>query len=369
MKTLLDHTSVFSKIQTLIILSFLLIFMACKKDPPKDKVQAINTSISKEFKTIYWTIKAVHPEGKFLDVKAIDGYGNTYDIKGIQDANQTSLMDINAFVGDKQIPVKLLVNDGKLTPVKAIAKDGTLYNIYAIASNGDRLNIKGIERAGNIVHIKAIAKDGTYYGVKAVSPTGALNDVKGLKTSKEDLEYTLYGAKVYAHIKALPQVGSAGDNFLWHIVAIHPKGYTLEVKAIDKDGNTYPVKGIRDANQCCFLDIKAFVGDINQLPIKLLASEEANKPIKAIGNDGSLYDIMAFDPNGDKFDIKGIGRSGNIIHVKAINKEGKFYGVKALSADGQLNDVKGVKMFKIPVESKLNGVAIYAHLKALPQSK
>ncbi len=46
---------------------------------------------------------------------------------------------------------------------------------------------------------------------------------------------------------------------------------------------------------------------------------------------------------------------------------GAIYGVKAISPSGQLHDVKGVKVLKEPVEATVNGVAVRAHVKALPQ--
>jgi hypothetical protein len=366
MRTKLNQTFAISMTKVIISLGLLLLLVDCVDNSTKNEEVSSKSTVNNLKKT-YWQVKAIHPSGKFLDIKAIDGYGNSFNIKAIQVADQKSLMDIKAFIGNKVVSIKILVNDGKLAPVKAIAKDGTLYNIKAIAANGDRLSIKGVKRSGNIVHIKAIDKNGTYYGVKAISPKGELNDVKGVKMSKKDLEYTLYGAQIYAHIKALPQTGCVSDNFLWHIVAMHPEGYTLEVKALDKDGNAYDVKAIRDADQQSLLDIKAFVGDTDQLPVKLLISDDIYKPLKAIKEDGTLYDIKAITPDGDKLDVKGISRSGNIIHIKAIAKDGTFYGIKALSPKGELNDVKGVKMFKRPLELKVNGVEVYAHVKALSQ--
>ncbi len=366
MKTILNQTQAFSITQVVIIFGLLILSFGCKNDLPEENKQSKTVAIT-TFEKVFWQIKAIHPDGKFLDVKAIDGFGNTFDVKAIQDANQKSLMDIKAFVDGKIVSVKILVNDGKFAPVKAIAKDGTQYHIKAIASNGDRLNIKGVKRSGNIVHIKAIDKNGSHYGVKAISPTGELNDVKGIKIVKEDLEYTLFGAPIYAHIKALPQSRCAGDNFLWHIVAIHSEGYTLEVMAIDATGNDFAVKAIRDSEQRSLLDIKAFIGN-DQLPVKLVVSDDQHKSMYAIGKDGALYEIKAITPNGEKLDVKGIGLAGNIVHIKAIAKDGTFYGVKALSPAGQLNDVKGVKMFKIPVELKVNGVEVYAHVKALSPS-
>ncbi len=110
-----------------------------------------------------WHIKAIHPEGRFLDVKALDKVGNIYDVKAIEESGNLHLMDIKAFVGGKRLPVKVLVSDDQFAPVKAI------------------------------------------------SPDGHLHDVKGLKMSKEDVELTISGVVVLAHIKALPQVPGLAD--------------------------------------------------------------------------------------------------------------------------------------------------------------
>ena len=235
------------------VLGLLVLLMGCTKSEPKE-IQAINNVEPKTSTETLWHIKAIHPEGIFLDIKAVDAFGNTFDINASQDPNQKSCMDVKAYVSGKVLPVKLLVNDGKFAPVKAIAMDGTFYNLKAIALNGDRLPLKGVKRSGNIIHIKAVDKNGSHYAVKAISPTGQLNDVKGIKINKEDLEYNIYGFDVYAHIKALPQTGNVGDNFLWHIVSIHPDGYTFQVKAIDKDGNTYDVRPFKiQINGVCWI--------------------------------------------------------------------------------------------------------------------
>ncbi len=76
---------------------------------------------------------------------------------------------------------------------------------------------------------------------------------------------------------------------------------------------------------------------------------------------------MAISPDGNKLEIKGVGGAESIINIKAINEKGEFYGVKALSPEGELNDVKGVKLMKQNVEKKINGVEVYAHVKALSQ--
>ncbi len=123
----------------------------------------------------------------------------------MQKSDQRQLMDIKALFGDKKLPVKILVSEDAFAPVKAVGEDGTVYDIKALW-NGEKLDVKGVKKSGNIIHIKAIARDGSFYGIKAISPEGLLNDVKGVKMLDADLETTISGVPVHAHIKALPQI-------------------------------------------------------------------------------------------------------------------------------------------------------------------
>lgn len=338
--------------------------LGCNSNTSETKVlDHENDNVNKE---VIWHVKAIHPEGRTIDVKALDKEGNIYDVKAIQDAEQRQLIDIKAFVGGAKLPVKILVSDDQYAPVKAIGEGGIIYDIKALTSGGDILDVKGVSQSGNIINIKAINKEGGFYGIKAISPDGQLNDVKGVKMTKDQLETTIKGVKVHAHIKALPQAGCPGKNSIWHVKAIHPEGRTIDVKALDKEGKIYDVKAIQDADQRQLLDIKAFVGDA-KLPVKILVSDDQYAPVKAIGIGGVIYDIKAITSDGDIFDVKGVGQSGNIINIKAINKEGEFYGIKAISTDGQLNDVKGIKMIKDQLETTIEGVEVHAHIKGLVQ--
>jgi len=65
--------------------------------------------------------------------------------------------------------------------------------------------------------------------------------------------------------------------------------------------------------------------------------------------------------------VKGVRQSGNIIHINAISENKELYNIEAISPNGWLNDVKGVKMLKTPVEVVVNGVEVFAHIKAIPQ--
>lgn len=344
---------------------FLFLLSGCNETPREEEpIAAVQEA--PEPAEVVWHIKAIHPEGRFIDVKALDADGNIYDIKAFQEAGQHQVMDVKALFEGKKMPVKILVSEEAYAPVKAIGEDGTLYDIKALLE-GERLDVKGVRRAGNIIDIKAIGKGGDFYGVKAISPEGQLNDVKGVKMEEGDLEATLHGVAVHAHIKALPQAEGAGDISTWHVKAIHPGGMTLDVKALDAGGNIYDVKALQDAGQRQLMDVKALFGG-EKYPVKILVSGDALAPVKALGPDGTIYDIKALTPDGARLDVKGVRHAGNIIDIKAIGSDGTYYGVKALSPAGLLNDLKGVKMSADTREGTVNGVEVHAHVKALPQA-
>jgi len=51
------------------------------------------------------------------------------------------------------------------------------------------------------------------------------------------------------------------QKVVWHVKAMHPEGYTMDVKAFDSEGNRYDVKVLEDAEQKYIMDVKAFVGE------------------------------------------------------------------------------------------------------------
>jgi hypothetical protein len=155
------------------------------------------------------------------------------------------------------------------------------------------------------------------------------------------------------------------EEKIWHIKAIHPEGRLLDVKAIDKQGKIHAIKAIQEDDNFHLLDIKALVNG-SKLPVKILVSDDKYAPVKAIGEGGTIFDVKALTAEGQKLDVKGIKRSGNIIHIKAVGPGETFYGVKALSPEGRVYDVKGIKMSKDREETKVNGVSVAAHVKALP---
>ena len=379
-----DHSFISTIGYNLFILGFLFLLTACKNSSSKDKKSKTETEEIVKVNDIYWNVKAIHPDGKSLDVKAFDKDGKSFDIKAIQDSDQDIFLDVKAIVDGKELPVKMLESENQFVPVAAINNEGIKYYIKAITAEGEKLDVKGVARFGNIVIMKAITKKGDFYGVKAISPAGQLNDIKGIKIARGDREMSLKGIGIHAHVKAMHPAANEDDfkiptkqkkkakyktdfeRIIWNIKAVTADGKNLDVKAFDAEGNKFDVKATQDSKQHSFMNIKALV-DGAELPVKIMQSSDEYAPISAIGKNGSIYEIKALTDDNVKLDIKGISRSGNIINVKAINENGEIYGVKAFAPDGKLNQVKGIKIFNTKVEMKVQGHPVYAHLKAINQ--
>lgn len=155
----------------------------------------------------------------------------------------------------------------------------------------------------------------------------------------------------------------------WDVKAYSPTWGLLDVKAIDKDGQIYAIKAIQDSDDSSILNVKALVNG-ERLPVKLIVkNSDALYPLKAIANDGSILDVKALDPDGEIIAVKGISKSGNIVHIRAIRPQNIMYNIIAVSPDGKVNDVKGIKMMDEEVETVINGIKVFAHVKALTQNK
>lgn len=153
---------------------------------------------------IYWHIKAVLPEAKLLDIKAIDKKGVYYDVKAIQDSYDVSILSIKALVNGQAIPIKMIVKkNDEYYPVKAIDNDGSILDIKAIGENGELLDVKGVSRMGSIVDVRAIDKEQRHYNVISISPHKGVNHVKGLKMFNEEVEAVIHGVKIFAHVKSV----------------------------------------------------------------------------------------------------------------------------------------------------------------------
>ena len=169
-------------------------------------VSSYQSAAQNEGKEIIWHVKAYKPEAELFKVKAFDENGNMYDIKAIQNTDQTSVLDVKAHVNGAWLPVKMLVKNGETYyPIKAIAADGTILNIKAVTDDGTILPIKGVKTFGNIIDVCAIFGDTIFYNILAFSPEGNTNVLKGLKMTQEEIETKVQGVEVYAHIKAITQ--------------------------------------------------------------------------------------------------------------------------------------------------------------------
>jgi len=154
----------------------------------------------------YWNVKAYNPTWGLLKVKAIDKDGKIYDIKAIQDSDDTSILNVKALIDGQRVSVKLIKTKGDLLyPVKAITQDGTILDVKAIDTDGEIIDVKGVSKTGNIVHLRAIRPQVIMYNIIAVSPDGKVNDVKGIKMMDQEVEAVIHGVNIFAHVKALTQ--------------------------------------------------------------------------------------------------------------------------------------------------------------------
>lgn len=159
-----------------------------------------------EAEEIIWHVKAIHPKGNTMDIKAFNKNGDKFDVKAIEDAEQSYIMEVRAIVNGRGVPVKVLVSEEENKPLAGIDDNGNTYVLKAITADGKYLPVKGVRKSGYIIHVKAVNEDGSFYGVKALSTAGKLRDVKGVKMYDKQLEETLNGVPVHAHVVALPQI-------------------------------------------------------------------------------------------------------------------------------------------------------------------
>ena len=188
-----------------LVISFLIVplYSVHAQIPDKDQESLIKPEVEIS-SNIYWAVKAYHPDAKLLRVKAFDGQGNYYDVKAIQGSDDTSLLNVKALVDGKHLPIKLIIiEDDRYHPLKAITEDGKIMDIRAMTEEGLKLPIKGVSKTGNIIHLRAIDDGLEYYNIIAISPFGDVNQVKGLKMMDSDVEATISGVKIYAHVKAI----------------------------------------------------------------------------------------------------------------------------------------------------------------------
>jgi hypothetical protein len=162
---------------------------------------------SKSENMIFWHIKAVRPEAKLLDIKAIDEDGVQYDVKAIQDSHDISLLNVKALVSGQTIPIKMIVKgeDEEFYPIKAIDYEGKILDVKAIEEDGTILDVKGVSRMGNTIEVRAIDANGAQLDVISISPLKGINHIKGLKMFSDDVEAVIQGHKIFAHVKSLSQ--------------------------------------------------------------------------------------------------------------------------------------------------------------------
>lgn len=160
------------------------------------------------------------------------------------------------------------------------------------------------------------------------------------------------------------------EDVIWHVKAFRPEAQFFNVKAVDKKGNIYDVKAFQSPDSPSnVLNIKAIVND-ERLPIKIVVPKNDDKyfPLVAITEKGKLLTIIAVNEGGKFLEVKAVSKSGNVIHISAITKEGNGFNIIAISPFGEVNSVVGIKMLDTVEEAVINGVPVFAHVKAIKQN-
>lgn len=311
-----------------------------------------------------WHVKAIHPSGELLGIKAIDKNRFIYSVKAYH-RGSPYVMDVKAVINGKEIAIKVLKSDDPHAPVKAIGMDGSVYDIKAIDIDKKFLDVKGVTSTGNLINIKALGQDGSFYPIKAISTAGNLMDIKGV--SFEDNVNKMYNnVEIIGHVKALPQMNCASGDAEWFVKAFHPMGELMSVYAFDDEGKMYPLVAIGKAEYIQLIDVKVKIDD-QLIPVKVVLDEEKYHRVKAILPDGTQLSVKAIDPYEDMLEVCAVNRQDNVLSIKAIGTSGNFYGVKAMTENGFLYDIKGIKLKVDDLEAMVNTVQVFAHVKAFPQ--
>ncbi|WP_422104458.1 DUF7486 family protein [Winogradskyella sp.] len=156
-------------------------------------------------------------------------------------------------------------------------------------------------------------------------------------------------------------------DVLWDVKAYMPEAKLIKIKAVDDDGTLHAVKALQSYGDTSVLDVKCLYRD-EILPVKLVVSpDDKSHALKAIKKDGTALDVKAITDEGEQFIIKGMTRIGNVVTIRVMGSNGNTYKIFAISPEGHVNDVKGIKMMSSKEETVVNGVSIYAHVKALTQ--
>jgi hypothetical protein len=112
-------------------------------------------------------------------------------------------------VNGQAIPIKMIVRENdKYYPVKAIDNDGRILDIKAIGEDGELLDAKG----GSRIEVRAIDKEQRQVNPISISPQEGVNHVKGLKMFNKEVEPSIHGIKIVAHVKSLRRYSRFRDT-------------------------------------------------------------------------------------------------------------------------------------------------------------
>ncbi len=301
-------------------------------------------------------------------IKAVDDMGNQMDVVAVTVEGDDCFMDIKVVSGEELIPVKLIASDSLYIPVAGVTPAGDMYALRAITEDGSSLPIKGVGREGNTLRIAALPRAGDFKDIVAYSTDGKTKQVAGVKFQAENIELSVNGVKIIAHVKALPQVEIKTTELNWDIKAVGNDGSQLEIVAVNKKGDEFAVQAKSKGGNFSLMDVKAITKreDIN---VKL-RKDGNNIVLAAIDYYGRVFPVKVKLPDGSMLDIAGGQNCGKTIDITATGPDGTIYLLNAISPAGDMYDIKGIKIKDEDNEGYVQGleglVFFYAHVKALP---
>lgn len=155
-----------------------------------------------------WYVRSFDPEGKSMDIVAVNASGNEYPVRAFAIGNSYHMLNIKA-LSSIEIDIKIIKNETGLH-VKGIDEYGRLLDIKAKLDNGSYLYVVPGELKANILSIKVLDNNGVLYPVKAFSSEGHVFDIKGVKALDKEEEGIINGLKnkipYYAHVKGFPPI-------------------------------------------------------------------------------------------------------------------------------------------------------------------
>ena len=306
-------------------------------------------------------------EDGMLTVKAFGNSGKVIDVVAVMEEGDNCFMNVKGIDGDEKIAVKLVASDSVYIPVFAITANGTKMSIKAVNGQGRQYDVKGISRFGNTIRIAAVV-GGSFHDIIALSEMGDKRQVAGVKFKDDNVEMEIGSVRIVAHVKALPTIEVKTEETVWDIKAMGSDGTSLDVIALNKKGKEYSVKAYSEGGSFALLNVKSDTGQ-DMINIKLTKNDEGIL-VTAIDYYGRKFPLKVKTADGKYLDVVGGKINGRSIDIRAYSPEGTEYTINAISPEGDKYDVRGLKIIDNEKEGYIQGheglVFFFAHVKAIP---